>query len=77
MIRCLGNVSDTNLLAGVAGYLAADFFDTKHNIVLGASWATHSRIAGRKTFVNWYQRNYEFAWCTGRLVRDLASPGTD
>ncbi|KAK6358631.1 hypothetical protein TWF730_007955 [Orbilia blumenaviensis] len=27
----------------------ADFFDTKHNIVLGASWATHSRIAGRKT----------------------------
>ncbi|KAF3157371.1 hypothetical protein TWF225_008485 [Orbilia oligospora] len=55
----------------------ADFFDTKHNIVLGASWATHSRIAGRKTFVNWYQRNYEFAWCTGRLVRDLASPGTD
>ncbi|KAK6348566.1 hypothetical protein TWF718_006354 [Orbilia javanica] len=55
----------------------ADFFDTKHNVVLGASWATHSRIAGRKTFVNWYQRNYEFAWCTGRLVRDLAATGTD
>ncbi|KAF3911734.1 hypothetical protein AA313_de0205244 [Arthrobotrys entomopaga] len=27
----------------------ADFFDEKHNVVLGASWATHSRIAGRKT----------------------------
>ncbi len=27
----------------------ADFFDTKHNIVLGGSWATHPRIAGRKT----------------------------
>ena len=28
---------------------AADFFDDKHNIVLGGSWATHPRIAGRKT----------------------------
>lgn len=27
----------------------ADFFDGKHNIVLGASWATHPRIAGRRT----------------------------
>ena len=26
-----------------------DFFDGKHNIVLGGSWATHARIAGRKT----------------------------
>ena len=28
---------------------AADFFDEKHNIVLGGSWATHPRIAGRKS----------------------------
>lgn len=27
----------------------ADFFDKKHNVVLGGSWATHPRIAGRKT----------------------------
>lgn len=27
----------------------ADFFDGKHNIVLGASWATHPRIGGRKS----------------------------
>ncbi|KAI9790007.1 MAG: hypothetical protein M1816_005621 [Peltula sp. TS41687] len=27
----------------------ADFFDGKHNIVQGGSWATHPRIAGRKT----------------------------
>lgn len=26
----------------------ADFFDEKHNIVLGGSWATHPRIAGRR-----------------------------
>ena len=28
---------------------AADFYDDKHNIVLGGSWATHPRVAGRKT----------------------------
>ncbi|KAI0132334.1 C-type lectin protein [Xylariales sp. AK1849] len=49
----------------------ADFFDGKHNIVLGGSWATHPRIAGRKSFMNWYQRNYLYAWVGARLVRDL------
>lgn len=34
--------------ASYPGY-TADFFDGKHNIVLGGSWATHPRIAGRKT----------------------------
>ncbi|KZF23160.1 hypothetical protein L228DRAFT_237753 [Xylona heveae TC161] len=52
------------------GY-TADFFDTKHNIVLGGSWATHPRIAGRKSFVNWYQRNYPYVWAGARLVRDV------
>ncbi|KIW01917.1 dimethylhistidine N-methyltransferase [Verruconis gallopava] len=52
------------------GY-TADFFDKKHNIVLGGSWATHPRIAGRRSFVNWYQRNYPFVWAGARLVRDL------
>jgi len=52
------------------GY-TVDFFDGKHNIVLGGSWATHPRVAGRKTFLNWYQRNYPYAWCGARLVRDL------
>lgn len=27
----------------------ADFLDGKHNVVLGGSWATHPRIAGRTT----------------------------
>ncbi|KAK1777450.1 C-type lectin protein [Copromyces sp. CBS 386.78] len=52
------------------GY-TADFFDEKHNIVLGGSWATHPRIAGRKSFVNWYQRNYPYAWVGARVARDL------
>ncbi|KAI1344598.1 C-type lectin protein [Xylariaceae sp. FL0016] len=50
---------------------SADFFDGKHNVVLGGSWATHPRIAGRKSFVNWYQRNYPYAWIGARLVRDV------
>jgi len=53
------------------GY-TADFFDGKHNICLGGSWATVPRISGRTTFVNWYQRSYPFVWCTARLVRDIA-----
>ncbi|KAF9889559.1 hypothetical protein FE257_007269 [Aspergillus nanangensis] len=52
------------------GY-TADFFDGKHNIILGGSWATHPRVAGRTTFVNWYQRNYPYTWAGARLVRDL------
>ncbi|KAI9776912.1 MAG: hypothetical protein M1835_005376 [Candelina submexicana] len=48
----------------------ADFFDGKHNVILGGSWATHPRIAGRKTFVNWYQRSYPYAWAGARLVQD-------
>ncbi|MCJ1390687.1 hypothetical protein MMC18_003548 [Xylographa bjoerkii] len=51
----------------------ADFFDQKHNIMLGGSWATHPRIAGRKTFVNWYQRNYPYVWAGARLVRNIKS----
>ncbi|WYZ45172.1 hypothetical protein EsH8_VIII_000488 [Colletotrichum jinshuiense] len=49
----------------------ADFFDGKHNIVLGGSWSTHPRVAGRRSFVNWYQRNYPFAWVGARIVRDI------
>ncbi|OJJ04304.1 hypothetical protein ASPVEDRAFT_135556 [Aspergillus versicolor CBS 583.65] len=52
------------------GY-TSDFFDGKHNIILGGSWATHPRAAGRTTFINWYQRNYPYPWAGARLVRDL------
>ncbi|KAI9838758.1 MAG: hypothetical protein M1838_004529 [Thelocarpon superellum] len=69
----------TGKIAGVKGKdesdgaltVAEDFFDGKHNVVVGGSWATHPRVAGRKTFVNWYQRNYPYAWAGARLVRDL------
>ena len=49
---------------------SADFYDGKHNIVLGGSWATIPRVAGRKSFINWYQRNYPYVWAGARLVKD-------
>ncbi|KZT44446.1 hypothetical protein SISSUDRAFT_1038961 [Sistotremastrum suecicum HHB10207 ss-3] len=52
------------------GY-SADFFDGCHQVVLGASYATPPRIAQRRTFRNWYQRNYPFAWTGARIAYDL------
>ncbi|KAI8855214.1 histidine-specific methyltransferase [Chytridium lagenaria] len=49
------------------GY-TSDFFDEKHNVVLGGSWATAPRIAHRDTFRNWYQRGYPFVFATFRCV---------
>ncbi|KAF8928412.1 hypothetical protein BGZ47_001651 [Haplosporangium gracile] len=50
------------------GY-STDFFDEKHMVVLGASWATHPRIAERRSLRNWYQANYPFVFAGFRLVR--------
>ncbi|TFK23689.1 DUF323 domain-containing protein [Coprinopsis marcescibilis] len=52
------------------GY-SADFFDTKHHVVLGASYATIPRIAGRKTVRNFYQHNYPYPWAGARVVYDV------
>ncbi|KAG5341084.1 hypothetical protein C0989_011676 [Termitomyces sp. Mn162] len=52
------------------GY-SVDFFDGAHQVVIGASYATIPRIAERKTFRNWYQRNYPYAWVGGRVVYDV------
>ena len=58
------------------GY-SSDFLDGRHHVVLGGSWATHPRIAGRRSFVNWYQHNYPYAWVGARLVRDVPSDTAD
>ncbi|KLT38504.1 hypothetical protein CC85DRAFT_289452 [Cutaneotrichosporon oleaginosum] len=65
-------------LAGLPGYEAsklypgysADFFDGKHYVVLGGSFATVPQIARRASFRNWYQGNYRYAWVGGRVVYD-------
>ncbi|KAI8635897.1 hypothetical protein BD408DRAFT_377738 [Parasitella parasitica] len=48
------------------GY-SADFFDGKHCVVLGGSWATHPRIAERRSFRNWYQAGYAYIFGGFRL----------
>ncbi|KAF9977950.1 hypothetical protein BGZ73_004390 [Actinomortierella ambigua] len=49
------------------GY-SSDFFDGKHMVVLGASWATHPRMALRRSFRNWYQANYRYVFAGFRIV---------
>ncbi|KAL1663454.1 hypothetical protein GGF50DRAFT_116039 [Schizophyllum commune] len=51
------------------GY-SQDFFDGRHNVVLGGSYATIPRLAGRRSLRNWYQRNYPYAWVGARIVYD-------
>lgn len=52
------------------GY-STDFFDGKHQVVLGGSYATIPRISERRTFRNWYQRNYPYPWVGGRVAYDI------
>ncbi|KAI5118277.1 hypothetical protein M0805_006019 [Coniferiporia weirii] len=52
------------------GY-STDFFDGKHQVVLGASYATIPRLAGRRTVRNFYQHNYPYAWVGARVVYDI------
>ncbi|KAL0577746.1 hypothetical protein V5O48_004240 [Marasmius crinis-equi] len=51
------------------GY-STDFFDEKHQVVLGASYATIPRL-GRRTVRNFYQHNYPYPWVSARVVYDL------
>jgi tRNA-specific adenosine deaminase 2 len=51
------------------GY-SSDFFDGKHNVVLGGSYVTTPSIAGRRTSVNWYQKPYPYVFCGARVVYD-------
>jgi len=50
---------------------SSDFFDGRHNVCLGGSFATIPRIAQRRTVRNYYQHNYPFAWIGGRVVYDI------
>uniref|UniRef100_A0A8H7Y2K3 Uncharacterized protein n=1 Tax=Psilocybe cubensis TaxID=181762 RepID=A0A8H7Y2K3_PSICU len=52
------------------GY-STDFFDGKHQVALGASYATIPRLAGRRTVRNFYQHNYPYPWIGARVVYDL------
>lgn len=48
------------------GY-SADFFDGRHYVVLGGSWATDARLL-RRSFRNWFQPHYPYVFATFRCV---------
>jgi ergothioneine biosynthesis protein EgtB len=50
------------------GY-SADFFDEKHYVLLGASWATDDRLV-RRSFRNWFQPHYPYPFAKFRCVVD-------
>ena len=56
-------------------YLLQDFFDGKHNVLLGGSWATTPSIAGRRTVVNTYQYAYPYVFAGARVAFDRAPNG--
>ncbi|KAI0314513.1 C-type lectin protein [Amylostereum chailletii] len=56
---------------GIFSGYSSDFFDGKHQVVLGASYATIPRQAGRRTLRNFYQHNYPYAWVGARVVYDV------
>ncbi len=54
-------------LARYPGY-SADFFDGRHVVLLGASWATDRRLV-RRSFRNWFQVHYGYVFSKFRCVR--------
>jgi ergothioneine biosynthesis protein EgtB len=56
-------------IPGYPGY-SADFFDGKHYVLKGASWATDTQLI-RRSFRNWYQARYPYVFAKFRCVRSL------
>jgi ergothioneine biosynthesis protein EgtB len=53
-------------MATYPGY-SADFFDGRHFVLLGASWATDPRLV-RPSFRNWFQPHYPYVFSKFRCV---------
>jgi len=58
----------TPYIPGYAGY-SADFFDGKHYVLKGGSWATADDLV-RASFRNWFQAHYPYVFATFRCVVD-------
>ena len=54
-------------LATYPGY-SSDFFDDQHFVLLGGSFATDEKLV-RRTFRNWYRKDYRYMFATFRCVR--------
>ncbi|MCG6923724.1 MAG: SUMF1/EgtB/PvdO family nonheme iron enzyme [Acidobacteria bacterium] len=55
-------------LEGYEGY-SADFFDDRHFVMLGGSWATDLGLV-RRSFRNWFRPHYPYVFSKFRCVRD-------
>jgi ergothioneine biosynthesis protein EgtB len=55
-------------LPAYPGY-SADFFDGRHFVLLGGSWATDLRLL-RRSFRNWFQPHYPYAFAKFRCAHD-------
>jgi ergothioneine biosynthesis protein EgtB len=53
-------------IPGYPGY-SRDFFDGKHYVLKGASWATDAALV-RRSFRNWYQARYPYVFAKFRCV---------
>ena len=51
------------------GY-SADFFDGRHFVLLGGSWATDASLL-RRSFRNWFQPHYPYVFSKLRCVRPV------
>jgi ergothioneine biosynthesis protein EgtB len=58
----------TAYIPGYAGY-SSDFFDGKHYVLKGGSWATADDLV-RPSFRNWFQAHYPYVFATFRCVVD-------
>ena len=56
----------TPYIRSYPGY-SADFFDDRHFVILGASWATPQGLI-RRSFRNWFQDRYQYAFTGFRTV---------
>ncbi len=54
-------------ISSYPGY-SADFFDDRHYVMLGASWATPAQLI-RRSFRNWFQDRYPYMFAKFRTVR--------
>jgi len=58
----------TAYIPGYEGY-SADFFDGKHYVMKGGSWATADALV-RPSFRNWFQAHYPYVFSKFRCVAD-------
>lgn len=57
----------------LTAHCAPQFFDGKHQIVLGSSYASPRRLA-RPSFLNWYQKNCTSSTTAARALERLLTP---